>query len=181
MSEKSKIIFVIGGAASGKSELAERICCTVPGPRWYIAAMEPYSAEAEARIARHRAQRAQKGFETVECYRNLAGLNLPSHGGAALLEDTGNVTANQMFTEGTPPQQAASAVLKGIRHISSQVETLVIVGNEVFGGAEYYPAGAMAEYTRALGKIHREIAHRSEIVIESVCGLPLVWKGEPVF
>ena len=41
---------VIGGAASGKSEYAEALVMKLDGPRVYLAAMEPFGPEAEARI-----------------------------------------------------------------------------------------------------------------------------------
>ena len=53
---------LIGGAASGKSGYAEALLLRGPArPLVYIAAMEPFGPEAEARIARHRALRAGKG------------------------------------------------------------------------------------------------------------------------
>ena len=42
---------VIGGAASGKSEYAESLLLGAPGPRYYLATMEPMEdAECRARI-----------------------------------------------------------------------------------------------------------------------------------
>ena len=41
---------VIGGSASGKSTFAESIVSRLPGPRYYIATMEPWDAECRARI-----------------------------------------------------------------------------------------------------------------------------------
>ena len=59
---------VVGGAASGKSEYAEQLILRAGAlPRYYVATMEPFGAEARARIARHRVLRAQKRFETIEC------------------------------------------------------------------------------------------------------------------
>ena len=62
---------IIGGSASGKSEYAERLVCSLPGKRIYTATMEPFSEEGRERIARHRKLREGKGFVTVEVPRNL--------------------------------------------------------------------------------------------------------------
>ena len=62
---------VIGGSASGKSEFAEQLTLSLDGPRLYIATMEPFGVEAQARIARHRTARRERGFETIENYVNL--------------------------------------------------------------------------------------------------------------
>ena len=90
------IILFTGGSACGKSSYAESVCVQLPLPRFYIAAMKPYGAEGEARIKRHRAMRAGKGFETFECYTGLKELRLPERG-TALLECICNLTANEMF------------------------------------------------------------------------------------
>ena len=68
------LILVTGGAASGKSEHAERLVCEKAQSRLYLATMQPFGAAAETRIARHRALRRDKGFETVERPLGLAGL-----------------------------------------------------------------------------------------------------------
>ena len=89
---------MIGGSASGKSDYAERHVLSLEGggPRIYIATMEPFGEEARARIARHHAMRRDRGFETIECYRNIGSLRLPADSNV-LLEDLGNLMANELF------------------------------------------------------------------------------------
>ena len=71
---------VYGGSASGKSSYAESIAMSLQGDGrlLYIATMYPYKwntteidPETMQRINRHRAMRADKGFDTVECYRHV--------------------------------------------------------------------------------------------------------------
>ncbi len=95
---------VIGGSASGKSDYAERHVLSLKGdgPRLYIATMEPFGEEARTRIARHHAMRRDRGFETIECYRNAGDVLLPENS-IVLLEDLGNLVANELF--GTEPAQ----------------------------------------------------------------------------
>ena len=63
---------ITGGSGSGKSRYAEdRILKLGPGRRVYVATMYPYDDESFQRIRRHRAMRAQKEFETIECYTAL--------------------------------------------------------------------------------------------------------------
>ena len=45
------LILVTGGAASGKSEHAERLLCEKAQSRLYLATMQPFGKSAEARIA----------------------------------------------------------------------------------------------------------------------------------
>ena len=71
---------VYGGSASGKSSYAESFAMSLQGDGRliYIATMYPYKwntteidPETMQRINRHRAMRADKGFDTVECYRHV--------------------------------------------------------------------------------------------------------------
>lgn len=176
---QGRLILVTGGAASGKSALAEAVCCRIGGGLLYIAAMRPFGREAESRIARHREMRKDKGFETVERYRDLDGLPLRRRYGAALLEDTGNLAANEMFEAGRTPEEAAGAMLRGVRNLTARAGALVVVANEIFAGCERFAGDSeMAGYLRCLGEVHRRIAEEADVVVESVCGLPFVWKGE---
>lgn len=96
---------VVGGAASGKSEYAEQLILRAGAlPRYYVATMEPFGAEARARIARHRVLRAQKRFETIECPVGLSRVLLPARG-AALLECLSNLAANELYS---PAAQAVN-------------------------------------------------------------------------
>ena len=49
------LTLVTGGAASGKSEYAERLAAACDGPRVYIATMRPLDKGSVARIEKHRA------------------------------------------------------------------------------------------------------------------------------
>ena len=48
------LVLVTGGAASGKSEHAEKIVCARAHSKLYLATMQPFGKSARARIARHR-------------------------------------------------------------------------------------------------------------------------------
>ncbi len=171
-------VLVVGGAASGKSAYAEEMLCKLSRdlPRTYIATMEPFGAEACERIEKHRAARQGRGFETIECYVNLAGLELP-HTGAALLEDIGNLCANELFSPNGAGDGAAEAILRGMERLQDTCSVLVLVSNEVFaGGADY--AGDTARYLSVLADVNRKLAARADAVCEIACGIPDYYKGE---
>ena len=170
---------VIGGAASGKSEYAENLLCGLSGdaPKIYVATMQPYDAEAAARIVKHRKMRAGRGFRTVERYADLAGLRVPD-ASAVLLEDLGNLCANELFPAGNV-EQAEASILRGVENLRTQCAHLVIVSNEIFcGGADYQ--GDTRSYLRLLARLHRRIARTFDAVCEVVCGVPVYYKGNPL-
>ena len=163
---------IIGGAASGKSEYAEALVMAQPEPRLYIATMQPYDDECVARISRHRAMRAQKGFTTVERYTSLAGAALPV-GGSALLEDLSNLLANELYS---PEGRGAGQVMAGIEAVLDLSANLTVVTNEVFSGGAAYSEETL-RFLQELAGLNRALAARADNVIEVVCGFPNVLKG----
>ncbi len=166
------LTLVIGGAASGKSEFAENLVLTLPGRRVYVATMEPYDGECLARIEKHRRQRAGKGFLTLERYRDLGGLEVPT-GANVLLECMSNLLANELYS---PQGGGSAAVLGGVERLCARCANLTIVTNEVFSGGKDYE-GDTLRYLRALGSVNRALAAQANRVVEVVCGCANVLKG----
>lgn len=175
--ELCPLTLIFGGSASGKSAIAEELACAGPGPRFYIATMEPYGEEGRRRIARHRQMRADKGFETLERYTDLENLLLPARG-TVLLECLGNLTANEMFSpSGAGPAGAAEAVLRGVEHLRRQCGRLIVVGNDVFAdGLDQYEEPTR-RWIGVMAQVHRRLARQADRVCETVCGIPLWRKG----
>ena len=169
---------VIGGAASGKSEYAEGLVLASPHrPRYYIATMEPFDEEGRRRVEKHRRMRADKQFETVECYTNLSRVRLPRRG-TVLLECVGNLAANELYSPNGAGNctDALSAIVDGVEALLSQCGDLVVVSNEVFTGGNRYGSGT-EDYLRLLARVNRALARRADRVCEVICGLPQYCKG----
>ena len=164
------LLYIAGGAGSGKSAFAESqiVQSSLPAPL-YIATMEPFGPEAEARIARHRALRAGKGFTTVERPRSLETLPLPPNR-PVLLEDLTNLFANEWFSPAR--EGAADRILTGLRRLKARTPLSVIVGNDLFSDGMDYPQDTLA-YLHALAALIQETAALSDQVHEVVCGIPL--------
>lgn len=171
------LTLVVGGAASGKSAYAERLVLQTALPRYYLATMQVWDAECAARVEKHRRMRAEKQFETLECPLHLGTVRLPARG-TALLEDLGNLTANELYDPAGAGEAAASAILDGLGRLAAQCEHLVVVSNEVFsGGADY--AGDTDRYLKALAQVNNALAARADAVVRVVCGIPVYHKGGP--
>lgn len=170
------MILVTGGAASGKSAFAEGLILASPAaPRIYLAAMFSRTPEDAARVSRHRALRAGKGFVTVERPLDLAGWNCPA-GAAVLLECMTNLLANELYEPGGAQADPAGAILSGVESIMKRAGELVVVTGDLFSdGVDYDPS--TARYISLLGEINRNLALMAAEVVEVVCGIPLSIRG----
>lgn len=169
------LILVSGGASSGKSAFAEELIVrSGRKEKLYLATMQVWDKESERRVARHRAMRADKGFETVERPQDLAGLSLPP-GSAVLLEDLTNLTANEYFG----PQGRSGALeclTAGLRQTVQTASLVVAVTGELFSDGVAYDSET-ARYLACLAQLNRAAAAQAEQVFEVVCGIPIPWKG----
>ena len=168
---------ITGGSGSGKSEYAERMVMRLGKmPRLYIATMYPFDEECHRRIQRHQKMRAEKGFETLECYTGLKHADAAGYG-TVLLECMSNLTANELYQEGGAGEQCVKEILEGVHKIKDQCTHLVIVTNEIFSdGIEYEEE--TRRYQRYLATINQKLASMADAVVEVVCSIPLVHKRE---
>ena len=168
---------IVGGAASGKSAYAENLVLSLEGPRVYVATMQPWDDECLARIGRHRARRASQGFRTLECYRNLASLDVDP-GSNVLLDCVGNLLANELYAPdvtdyAAAAERVANSIVTGVRHVAAASANLTVVTNEVgMAGVRY--EGQTLPYLMALALVNRTIAAKADFVCEVVAGLPNV-------
>ena len=156
---------VTGGSASGKSEYAENIVPNT-GSRVYLATMEPFGAEAETRIARHRKLREGKGFETIECPVNIEKVLEACRGKDVLLEDLPNLVANEMFSSHAHSTVGIAEQILDLAHIS---ESLICVTGILTADGRKYDESTM-KYLKELAAIERTLAAHADRVIEVVCG-----------
>lgn len=170
-------IFLTGGSASGKSGWAEGLAAALHrregGVLLYLATMSAGDEESRARIARHRRQRAGKGFLTLERPAGLGELTLPPDA-TVLLEDVGNLCANELYGPGGGGVPAAAA---GLEYLIPRAKNLVVVGNELSSAGEDWQG--MADYLEAVARAQILCAARADAAGEVLCGLPLWHKRPP--
>lgn len=166
------IVLVIGGSGSGKSAWAERLAVTLPGvARVYLATMQAADGESLRRVERHRVQRADKGFQTVEAAMDLAKVPLPEKA-VVLVEDVPNWAANEMFGGGN-----TARMIPALQSLAQRARHLILVTGNVFADGVAYDETTMA-YLKLLAEVNAAAAEMADAVVEVVCGLPVYVKGE---
>lgn len=176
-----KIIFVTGGARSGKSAYALARGESLPGPRLFLATATPFDPEMKARIARHRRDRGLKRWKTLEEPEDLAGALKKARGYPVVLVDCLGLWVNNLLYQARQKgyrldedgvarrMREALAVLRG------QKGTVVFISNEVNLGI--VPENADARlYRDLLGRCNQAAAAAAEEAVFMVSGLPLKLK-----
>lgn len=175
------MIFITGGSASGKSHIAEKLCKkSETGKLYYIATMKVWDDECRKRIERHRFQRRNKGFVTIEMPDTIEKCRdiITDSKSTALVECIGNLLANEQFD--IMSENPAEKIIHGISELYKSVENLIIVSDEVFSDGNIY-SPEMNEYIGNMGKINSALAEMSDIAAEAVCGIPVVMKGRELY
>jgi adenosylcobinamide kinase/adenosylcobinamide-phosphate guanylyltransferase len=178
------LIFISGGVRSGKSALGEKLAAQfASGRKVYLATSEVCDDEMEARVARHRADRAGKGFVTIERCRDIGSASaLVEKGDAVLLDCLGALAANEMFAGGPADfdegfkQALAGRIFGGIMEIQRAASALVVISNEVFSDGASYEKET-ADYIDVLGRLHGQLAKAADAAVECACGMHIVHKG----
>jgi adenosyl cobinamide kinase/adenosyl cobinamide phosphate guanylyltransferase len=154
------ITLVLGGARSGKSEVAERIAARLPEPITYLATLVPGNdPETAERIEAHRARRPAR-WRTVEVGSQLPAL-LRSVPGSVLLDGLGPWVAASpgMIVDAG----AVCAALTG------RASGTVVVSEEV--GLGVHPASeAGRRFRDALGTLNQAVSAVADEVFLVVAG-----------
>lgn len=166
------MILISGSNGSGKSVFAEKLAATAELPRYYIATMVSQTPENDARIAKHRRQRAGLGFTTLElpCHLDRAEIEPDA---LVLLEDASNLLANLVFTEGGTLQNA----LDEITVLRDKCRYLIVV--TISGLDETAYEGETAEYIRSMALLNEHLLEMADCAVELVDGKPVTRKGDP--
>lgn len=169
-------ILVLGGIRSGKTALAERLASGTNNSVVYLATAMAGDDEMRARIQRHQQQRPTAwGLEEepLALAQVLAGYAL-TQGAPCLLVDCMSLWLSNLLHAGEITfAQEREAFLTQVSHYPGE---LVIVSNEVGLGII-----GMDPLTRRfadeLGWLNQALAARSDKVVMSVAGLPMVLKS----
>uniref|UniRef100_Q3ASB4 Adenosylcobinamide kinase n=1 Tax=Chlorobium chlorochromatii (strain CaD3) TaxID=340177 RepID=Q3ASB4_CHLCH len=171
-----KIIYVTGGARSGKSSFALQQALTYQN-RVFLATAEPFDDEMRQRISKHQQERLEH-FTTIEEPLNLeqALKMLPSDTEVVLLDCLTVWTGNLMHHLGTESADGEKAIEEKLQQLLDVLRqppcTIILVSNEV--GMGIVPENRMARHFRDLaGTINQRVAAIATEAWLLCSGLPI--------
>ena len=142
------LVLLLGGARSGKSELALRLAAGQGGPVTVIATAEPGDDEMAARIARHRAERPRT-WTTSEAPRELEAAISATDPEACLIVDDLTLWVSNLLETPDLLERAARAATVAAR----RTPPTIVVSNEV--GLGIVPDNPLARrYRDTLGRVN---------------------------
>jgi adenosylcobinamide kinase/adenosylcobinamide-phosphate guanylyltransferase len=177
-----KIVFVTGGCRSGKSRFAQQMAEAAGTNRLYIATAPILDEEMEARIARHRQERAQRNWTTCEEPQDLVNALSVHSDFDVVLCDCLTLWVNNLLYQSE--QQGHDCSEDDIARLAKDVAdaarlhagTTIFVTNEV--GQGIVPADSLSRRFRDLqGRCNQVMAAAADEVYFVVSGIPLKIKG----
>lgn len=165
-------VFVLGGARSGKSELARRLGMESARPVTFIATATPGDADMAERIERHRQSRPAQWTTIEEPLDLCAAVSGAAERDFVIVDCLTLWTAN-LLGAGRAPAEVTDLAEDAARAISRRDG--VVVSNEV--GLGVVPANELARTFRdVLGTVNRIFASSSERSLLMVAGRALELK-----
>ncbi|AJY50333.1 bifunctional adenosylcobinamide kinase/adenosylcobinamide-phosphate guanylyltransferase [Halomonas sp. KO116] len=181
------IVFVSGGARSGKSDVAEQQVVNAAGrsPCYYLATADVYDAEMAARVARHRQSRQEEWqgaqWKTLEEPLAIDQAIAKVPNGSAVLLDCLTLWASQVLYASELSEEEGLALLaSALVDARAQSLYLVIVSNDI--NEALPPSDAETwRYLAFLQHLHCRLAAEADSVIEVVAGCVIDWKSAKAF
>lgn len=173
---KGEIIFITGGARSGKSRYAQELALQLSNNPVYVATARKWDDDFKERIKRHQDDRDER-WTSVEEEKYISSLDLP---GKVVVVDCVTLWLTNFFVD-TKNDIAASldACKKEIDALSQQSATYIIISNEI-GMGVHADTEIGRKFTDLQGWVNQYIAGKAGTVVFMVSGIPVTIKNNAV-
>jgi len=168
-----RLIYISGGARSGKSAYGQKLAETCAGPLLYVATAGIHDAEMAERVRKHQAVRGLRWSTLEEPLELVARLPEAAAGkGAVLLDCVTLWLTNLLLAHGEKDEPVLAEVERFVAVLPQIAAPLFVVTNEV--GFGIVPEHRLARQFRDLaGIVNQRLAQRADEAWLVVSGLPL--------
>ena len=167
------VIFITGGARSGKSDFARNLAEKLKGKRLFLATAKALDEEMKERIQKHREQRGDR-WNTIEepIYLGRA-LSSVKDSFKTILVDCLTLWMSNLFFEYPDQDETISKIVDDFFLSMDKFEgTIIIVSNEL--GMGIVPENKLARlYRDSLGFLNQRMAGRADEVYVLFSGIPV--------
>lgn len=165
------MLFVLGGARSGKSAFALREAESRGLPLVMIATAEALDEEMASRIQRHREER-DSTWTTIEAPIDLESALCQVTPGSLVVIDCLTLWLSNLIHAGKDCIQATHHLINALK-----MHEAILIANEV--GLGIVPDNALSRLFRdEAGRMNQKVASAADAVVFVAAGLPLYLKGQ---
>ncbi|HEX6430884.1 MAG TPA: bifunctional adenosylcobinamide kinase/adenosylcobinamide-phosphate guanylyltransferase [Niastella sp.] len=170
--ERPGIVFITGGARSGKSRYAQQLALQLSNNPVYLATARHWDDDFEKRIQRHQAERDER-WTSIEEEKNISGLSLS---GKVVVMDCVTLWLTNFFSDSKYDIDASLEQCKAeIDKLDITNNTFIIISNEI-GMGMHADTEIGRKFTDLQGWMNQYIAQKANKVIFMVSGIPMVVK-----
>lgn len=170
---EATVIFITGGARSGKSSYAQELALRLSATPIYVATARRWDEEFQRRIDRHQRDRDER-WTSIEEEKNLSHLDL--RGKVAVIDCVTLWITNFFIDTQNDIDASLEACKKEIDQLCRQEATLIIISNEI-GMGIHAETEIGRRFSDLQGWVNQYIAGKATKVILMVSGIPLTIKG----
>lgn len=171
-----KIIYITGGARSGKSRYAQQMALQLSGQPVYVATARRWDAEFEQRIQRHQHDRDER-WTNIEEEKHLSTTAI---NGRVAVIDCVTLWLTNFFTDLKYDAEACLAACKQeIDQLLLLDGVFIIISNEI-GMGVHAETEMGRKFTDLQGWVNQYIGQKAAKAVLMVSGLPLTLKEEAV-
>jgi adenosylcobinamide kinase/adenosylcobinamide-phosphate guanylyltransferase len=172
-SRKEGIVFITGGARSGKSRYAQQLALQLSNTPVYVATARHWDDDFEKRIQRHQAERDER-WTSIEEEKNISGLPFS---GNVVVVDCVTLWLTNFFTDTKYDVDASLQQGKlEIDQLDTTNNTYIIISNEL-GMGMHAETEIGRKFTDLQGWMNQYIAQKANKVVFMVSGIPMEIKG----
>jgi adenosylcobinamide kinase/adenosylcobinamide-phosphate guanylyltransferase len=166
-----KIIFVIGGATSGKSRFALELVQKMSSEAVYVATCVPQDAELKKKVENHQKQRPNH-WKTVEAGTTPFQIPWQKNILPCLLVDGLTLWVSTLLLKGIGVQDIRKRSQKFLMQCRKKYKHVIMVSDEV--GCSIVPENDLARrFREVLGQVNQDTAEAAAEVFWVTAGLPI--------
>jgi adenosylcobinamide kinase/adenosylcobinamide-phosphate guanylyltransferase len=171
--EERELVFITGGARSGKSRYAQELALKWSDEPVYVATARNWDHEFGERIRRHQSDRDGR-WTSIEEEKVIS--RLPLTGRVAVIDCVTLWLTNYFVDQANDIDACLDACKKEIDELCQLDAQLIVISNEI-GMGIHADSEVGRKFTDLQGWMNQYIAAKAGTVIFMISGLPLTIKG----
>jgi adenosylcobinamide kinase / adenosylcobinamide-phosphate guanylyltransferase len=169
---KKEVIFITGGARSGKSRHAQELALQWSANPVYVATARKWDGDFQDRLRRHQQERDHR-WSSIEEEKYISRLNL--QGKVAVIDCVTLWITNFFIDTKNDIEASLEACKKEIDELFRQDAVLLLISNEI-GMGVHAETEIGRKFTDLQGWVNQYIAAKADKVILMVSGIPVAIK-----